>query len=97
MRERELHFSFRLGDPDARKRRQLVNDLLMVRDFDATPWLFWLSQDPDADVRYSALSLLATNENEKVIRQVEQATQRDSDPRILELGRRLSDLRRRRF
>lgn len=96
MTDRDIRFAYRLCAADANSRRRLVDELLTIPNFDPTPWLFWLSHDPSADVRYAALSLLATSEDERMIRRVEEATLADADPRIIQLGQRLATLRRQR-
>jgi hypothetical protein len=79
-----------LTNHDPAVRRRLVDRLPQVPGLAARPWLLWLCQDDDADVRLAALTFLATSTDPQLREHVRQIADRDVDPRIEALGRRLS-------
>lgn len=78
----DMAIARRLFDPDPELRRELVHLLPSMSGIDAAPWLVRLASDEDADVRYLAVGALATTGDPGIIRQLEQITRDDSDPRI---------------
>lgn len=80
----------RLTDPDPAIRRRWTAALPGVSGLDARPWLLWLCRDDDADVRLTAITLLATTADPDVLREIKQLSQSDPDPRIQKLAQKLA-------
>ncbi len=86
----------RLFDPDPEVRKQLARSLPGMMGVDAVPWLLWLSRDASAEVRLSALTLMATTRDPALLDQVEQMARQDPDPRIQRQAERIARQRKRR-
>ena len=85
-----LELARRLTHPANDVRRELVRALPGLQSVDATPWLLWLAQDGDREVRRQAISLLATATDPRLLQKVVELADQDTDPRIREQGRQLS-------
>ncbi len=90
----EVELGRRLTDADPVVRRKLVDTLPRIPGLNPKPWLLWLSEDSAAEVRRSALTLMATSSDRDLLRRVEDVARRDPDPRIAELADRLLERRR---
>ena len=90
----EIAVARRLTDADPSVRASLAGDLPQIAGVDPQPWLIWLCQDEDADVRLTALSIIATSSDAAMLRQAEQIARRDRDPRVLELAEQILERRR---
>ena len=84
--EVQLELSRRLLDPDPDVRRELARTLPAMQSVDAGPWLMWLAEDKDPDVRLEAISVLGTTGDPAILRKIEELARRDSDPRIAALA-----------
>lgn len=84
-----LELARRLADPNPAVRRRWVEQVPRLTSIDPRPWLWWLATDSDAEVRLTALSLLATTNDLATLRQLIEATRIDGDERIRALGDRL--------
>jgi hypothetical protein len=84
----ELFFSDNRAD-----RLQLVDDLLTAPDIGARPWMLLLADDPSADVRLSAITIMATSNDRVLLDKAFQVAIRDSDPRIANMAARLNERR----
>ena len=91
--EVHLELARRLFDPDPRLRKELARLLPGVQSVDAVPWLWWLSRDPDPEVRLVAIGLIATTGDATLLEQLEQAAREDPDPRIRQQARRIAEQR----
>jgi len=91
----EVHFDLakRLFSADPAVRKQLVRALPELRSIDAAPWLLKLSSDADADVRLTAISLMATSGDPTLLEQVERIAADDPDPRIRDQVARIGQQR----
>ena len=79
-------------DPSAARRRELAETLPGLRSIDARRWLKLLAFDEDADVRLTAMTLLATTGDPALVRFVRERAERDADGRIRDqLGRQLTN------
>ena len=90
----EVELGRRLTDADPAVRRKLIDTLPRIPGLNPKPWLLWLSEDSAAEVRRSALTLMATSSDLDLLRRVEDVARRDPDPRIAELADRLLERRR---
>ena len=70
-------------------RLRLVDDVLKDSATGARPWLMLLADDPNADVRLAALTVMATSSDRALIEKAWQVAIRDRDPRIADLAARL--------
>ncbi len=75
---------------DASDRVTLVELLPRLSGIDVRYWLLELSRDADSDVRYAAISRLATSRDPLLREQLYEAAIRDADPRIAGLARQLA-------
>lgn len=79
-----IRLAYRLVHPDVRIRRQFTEDLPRLEGVDARPWLLWLSDDDAADVRSLAASILATSQDPRLHKQLEEVTRNESSPVVRE-------------
>ncbi len=88
--DRHLALARQLLDPDPAVRRRLARQLPEVPGLDAAAWLVLLSRDTDAEVRLTALTLLATTGDPTLLDEVGEAVRNDGDPRVQRLAERLA-------
>ena len=88
--DRELGLARRWFDPDPQARRRLARLLPEMPGLDAVPWLLELSRDTDAEVRLTALTLLATTGDPDLVEKVQELARGDPDPRFQRLAERLA-------
>ena len=79
------------ADPAVRK--ELARALPELRSIDAAPWLMQLGKDADAEVRLTAITLMATSGDPLLLEEVERVAGNDSDPRIREQVDRIAEQR----
>ena len=87
--DRHLALARQLLDPDPAVRRRLARQLPEISGLDAVPWLVLLSRDADAEVRLTALTLLATTGDPTLLDEVGEMVRNDADPRVQRLAERL--------
>ena len=78
---------------DTDGRIQLVHDLIDMSGSSARAWLLFLAADNDAEVRLSALTIMATSSDPQLLDSAWQLALHDEDPRIARLATRIRDLR----
>ena len=69
----------RATDPDPKVRRELAESLPSMPGIDAKPWLVELSYDENAQVRATAVTLMATSGDLEMVRRLEQISRDDPD------------------
>jgi hypothetical protein len=74
-------------------RLRLVDEVLSEPETGAQPWLMLLAIDQNADVRLSAVTVMATSNDRALLEQAWQVVIRDRDPRIADLAERLRNRR----
>ncbi len=84
-----IDLAHRLFDPNPETRRRLVGRLAEVRSVNATPWLMHLASDTHVEVRWTALSMLATATDRAILQDVGRMARADPDPRIRRIAERL--------
>jgi len=84
-----LQLAWHLTDPDPRVRQEWLSRLPSLAGIDAAPWLLWLAEDSDAEVRLSAITMLATSADPHTLRRIQQLASDDVDPRIRHVAERL--------
>ncbi len=85
---RQIDLGSKLTDPDPRVRCQHAELLPSLNDVDAKPWLLWLSKDTDAQVRLTAMTLMATSRDPEMLGRVFEMSRTDDDPRVREQAER---------
>jgi HEAT repeat protein len=91
--EVDLELARQLFDPDPAVRKRVARAVPRLESVDAVPWLLWLCHDEDADVRMTAVTLLATTGDPRILEQVEALARQDTDPRIHELAEQIGQQR----
>ena len=91
--EVDLELARQLFDPDPAVRKHLAQAVPRLQSIDAVPWLLWLCRDDDADVRMTAVTLLATTGDPQLLERVETLARQDTDPRIRELAEQIAQQR----
>jgi len=84
-----LELGLHLTNPDPVVRRRWAQRLPSLPGIDAGPWLLALSDDEDADVRMTALVLMATTGDPRLLRRIEQLARNDREPQIQDQARRI--------
>jgi hypothetical protein len=84
--EVQLELTRRLMDANPEVRKELARTLPAMQSIDAAPWLLWLAEDKDSDVRLAAISTLGTTGDPDILRRIETLARGDSDPRIAALA-----------
>jgi hypothetical protein len=84
--EVDLELARQLVSPDREVRKHLARSVPRLQSVDAVPWLWTLATDEDADVRMTAITMLATTGDPALLDRVEARARQDADPRIQELG-----------
>jgi hypothetical protein len=78
---------------DGAARSRLVQDLLAMPGVGAKAWLMLLADDRDAEVRFAALTVMATSKDRQLLEKAWQVALHDRDPRIAGLAERLKERR----
>jgi hypothetical protein len=86
----DLELARQMFHPDPKRRMELVRLLPLVPNVDAVPWLLELSRDENAEVRQSAIALLATTGDPELLRLMETTARGDSDPRVQRQAERIA-------
>ena len=92
--ERHLGLARRLFDADPEVRMRLARLLMDLPDVNAAPWLMQLARDESAEVRLSAISLLATTGDPMLTEAIEAIAREDPDPRVQRQAERIARERR---
>lgn len=92
----ETHFKLarRLSDPSPEVRHELARSVVSLTGVDAAPWLLWLAADGDAEVRLTAITLIASSGTPDLVSHAAELASRDSDPRIRRQAEQIERLRR---
>ncbi len=84
---------------DVETRLHFLEEVLASSEIDARPWLLLLAEDPAAEVRLAAATVMATSNEPELIEKAWQLALHDRDPRIAalaeQLRKRRQDIRRR--
>jgi hypothetical protein len=91
--ELHLRLARRMFDPDSKIRLELVQSLPEA-SVDAAPWLLQLSRDEDAEVRLSAMALVATTGDPALADAIEAIAREDPDPHVRSQAERFASQRR---
>ncbi len=83
-----------LYDPDPAVRRELAQRLPEIEGVHPTAWLLRLAEDDDPGVRLTAMTLLATTGDARVVEKIERMARQDHDPSVRRQAERLAGRRR---
>lgn len=86
----QLELARQMFDADPQVRRALAERLPGLQSINAVPWLLELCRDEDGEVRWRAVSLLATTDDPKLRAEAERLARLDSDPRVKEQAERIA-------
>ncbi len=78
--EAAMQAAEQLAAGDTRLRLQLIGTIAKRTDIDPRPFLLWLSEDPDRQVRVAAINLLATLNDPLVRRSLQEQLNVEADP-----------------
>lgn len=81
--ENHLRLVEQLVSPVPQVRRQLAQSLPRFSNLDARPWLIWLSQDDDPEVRLAAVALMAANNDMEIRKRLRQMELEESSSAVL--------------
>lgn len=84
--DEQLELARHLSSPDAAERQAWTVALPRISHVDSGAWLAWMADDPDAAVRRSAVTLLATMSDEASVARLRVIAARDPDPSIRRLA-----------
>jgi hypothetical protein len=84
-----LELGKRLTDPDPAVRRRWAEALPSLRGVNARPWLVALCRDADREVRRTAITLIATSGDPRLMEHVAQAALSDEDAEIRAVAERI--------
>ena len=84
----DLELASRLTHPDVTQRLQLVRELPITQRDDRSTWLYYLTKDPDADVRYGAAAALLTSSDPRLLKRLKADLATDPSPRVQTLIQR---------
>lgn len=92
----EVHLALarQLFDPDPEVRARLGRVLLGLPNVDAVPWLLQMCRDEDPEVRLAAIGLMATTDDEALLKAAEKSAREDPDPRVQQQAERIARKRR---
>jgi hypothetical protein len=77
----------------ASNRARFVYDLMSLPGNDAKAWLQLLAEDPSSDVRFAALTVMATSSDSELLDKAWDVALHDRDPRVASLAERLRSRR----
>ena len=84
----------RLFDPDPSVRKQVGRAALETPGVNPVPWLTELSRDDNAEVRLTAVTLMATTADPTLMSNIEEIARRDPSDRVRRQAQRITDHRR---
>lgn len=85
-----LELARQMFHPDPKVRMELTRRLPELSGVNPVPWLLELSRDEDAEVRRSAISLMATTGDPALLRTIQTMARKDRDPRVQRQADRLA-------
>ena len=86
---RQIEVGLGVTHPDPQVRRQWAEALPGLAGVEAKPWLLWLCNDAEPEVRRTVLTLLATSDDPEMLARVARAAREDTDDRVREQASRL--------
>ncbi|MCG8585515.1 MAG: HEAT repeat domain-containing protein [Pirellulales bacterium] len=87
--DRDFLLAAKLADADPAVRARLARVLPRISSVAVSPWLWWLTEDANAQVRLTAISMLATSGNPEVRQRLRRLADGESDPRVAEQLRKI--------
>jgi hypothetical protein len=84
--EEEIEIAQHLSSRNVVERRKWTEALPRIGKIDAQPWLIWMTEDRDASVRRTAVTLLATMKDAAAVTRLREIAARDPDPSLRRLA-----------
>lgn len=82
MSDEKLALAFELATCSAARRLDLISQIARRGDMDPRPWLLWMAEDGEAEVRKLAASLLSSMVDANVERSLRVLLTRERDPAV---------------
>lgn len=92
--EEEIRIASQLAAPQTEVRLGLLDSLIVRSDIDLRPWLLWLAEDPDRDLRSRAVDALSHVDDEAIRKSLRKRLMTEADPEISERIRQIVDRNR---
>jgi hypothetical protein len=84
-----IELATHLSARDRKERLQWTSSLPRISNIDAKAWLTWMTEDPDAEVRRTAVTLLGTSIDEATLSLFRKLAARDPDQSVRRLAAEL--------
>lgn len=94
MSEEEIRIASQLSAPQTEVRFGLLDSIIVRSDIDPRPWLLWLAEDPDRDLRLRAIDALSQVDDEAIRTSLRKRLMTEADPEISERIRQIVDRNR---
>lgn len=92
--EEEIRIASQLAATQTEVRHGLLDSIIMRKDIDSRPWLLWLAEDPDRDLRSRAIDALSRVDDEAIRASLRKRLMTEADPAISERIRQIVDRNR---
>ena len=92
--EAELRLAPMLASPDVKQRLQLLDRVVQMPAASSRRWLRWLLEDPAAEVRLQALTMMATTGDPQLLDLAQKRATEDTDPQVAKLAAKILESRR---
>jgi|GEM_PF-4853896 len=79
-----LELGLELARGSAAERLQAMDQLVRVAGLNPVPWLVWMAESSDREVRLRAVSLLGSTADEEALQKLRQLKKKESDNRVVE-------------
>lgn len=79
----EIRVANQLASPVVEVRLGLLESIVNRTDIDPRPWLFWLAEDPQSEVRMRAITTLATMDDAAVKQSLRRRLPYEHDPTVI--------------
>ena len=79
----EIRVANQLASPLTEVRLGLLESILNRTDLDPRPWLLWLAEDPQREVRMRAVTTLATMNDPSIRQSLQQRLAQEHDPTVI--------------
>lgn len=89
--EEEIRIASQLAAPQTEVRLGLLDSITVRSDIDPRPWLLWLAEDPDRDLRSRAIDALSRVDDEVIRASLRKRLLTEADPEISERIRQIVD------
>lgn len=92
--EEEIRIASQLAATQTEVRLGLLDSIILRKDIDPRPWLLWLAEDPDRELRSRAIDVLSRVDDEAIRTSLRKRLMTEADPAISEQIRQIIDRNR---